>query len=200
MQGEGRVGVRWQNREERTTRRQKPPHACRGSVRRKSLPLRAGGGQGGGATSKPSKRKGGDAMTSRKGRNYAKENLARIRQLRHDVPKSEKKLWYDGLSGQRLDFRFRRQYPIGPYSLDFYCPEIKLCVEIDGSSHDERLERDLNRDAYLAEQGIATLRIPVSSVVGSFEDVLSLIETTCRERAGRTPTLPSPCKQGEAVR
>jgi len=55
--------------------------------------------------------------------------------------------------------RFRRQHPLGPYVLDFYCPGAKLCVEVDGWGHNmgEQPGRDERRDAWLAAQGIATL-------------------------------------------
>ena len=64
---------------------------------------------------------------------------------------------------------FRRQHPLGPYIIDFYCPAAKLAVEIDGSTHwdDWQIAHDERRDAWLARQGIRVLRIGASSV---FED------------------------------
>jgi very-short-patch-repair endonuclease len=63
--------------------------------------------------------------------------------------------------------KFRRQYPIGPYVLDFYAPAAKLGIEIDGLAHDmaDRPERDARRDAWLAEQGLAIVRIPACDVL-----------------------------------
>jgi len=57
--------------------------------------------------------------------------------------------------------------PIGPYILDFYCDAAKLAVEVDGATHgtEDRPERDDRRDAWLAAQGIATLRLPASLVL-----------------------------------
>ncbi|MDB5463326.1 MAG: hypothetical protein JWP23_1715 [Phenylobacterium sp.] len=65
---------------------------------------------------------------------------------------------------------FRRQHPMGPYILDFYCPAAKLAVEVDGSTHwdDEQIAHDERRDAWLARQGIRVQRVGASSV---FEDV-----------------------------
>ena len=66
------------------------------------------------------------------------------------------------LKGRQLDgYQFRRQHPIGPYILDFYCPSVRLAVEVDGYSHvvGDAPAYDARRDAWLREQGIDTLRI-----------------------------------------
>jgi very-short-patch-repair endonuclease len=49
--------------------------------------------------------------------------------------------------------------------LDFYCPELKLCVEVDGAGHELRLEADAARDAWLATQGIRTIRLAAKDVL-----------------------------------
>ena len=61
---------------------------------------------------------------------------------------------------------FRRQHPIGPYVLDFYCPKAHLAIEIDGISHDfgDRPQRDERRDAWLKKHGITTMRIPAAEL------------------------------------
>jgi very-short-patch-repair endonuclease len=58
------------------------------------------------------------------------------------------------------EYGFRRQHPIGPYILDFYCSAAQLAVEVDGAGHDfaERVQRDERREAWLAQQGIKVLR------------------------------------------
>jgi len=62
---------------------------------------------------------------------------------------------------------FRRQHPIGPYILDFYCAKARLAIEIDGVSHDmgDRSERDCRRDAWLQERGITVVRIPARDML-----------------------------------
>jgi len=62
---------------------------------------------------------------------------------------------------------FRRQHPIGPYILDFYCTKARLAIEIDGVSHDmgDRPERDCRRDAWLQERGITVVRIPARDML-----------------------------------
>lgn len=81
---------------------------------------------------------------------------------------SEKKL-YDKIRDKKLGYRFRRQYPVGPYVLDFYCPKIKLCIEVDGEQHLLTKEKDARRDAYLAKYGVLTIRIPSMELFGENE-------------------------------
>jgi len=61
---------------------------------------------------------------------------------------------------------FRRQHPVGPYVLDFYCAKARLAVEIDGVSHDmgDGPQRDMRRDAWLQKRGISVVRIPASEL------------------------------------
>ncbi len=75
----------------------------------------------------------------------------------------ERTLW-SLLRRQQQGLRFRRQHPIGPFILDFYCPAAKLCVEIDGPSHAEQAEYDARRDRWLAERGIKVLRFSAEDV------------------------------------
>lgn len=74
---------------------------------------------------------------------------------------SERRLWWS-LRDSRLDgLKFRRQHPLGPFVLDFYCHAVRLAVEVDGGSHDiaGRRESDAKRDAWLRDRGIYTLRL-----------------------------------------
>jgi very-short-patch-repair endonuclease len=70
------------------------------------------------------------------------------------------KLWLGGL-------RFRRQHPIGPYILDFYCPSARLAIEVDGFAHDTVAEahRDARRQEWLAQRGVRVLRLRASDVL-----------------------------------
>lgn len=77
-------------------------------------------------------------------------------ELRNRPTRSEELPWLQ-LKGKRLaGFKFRRQHGVGPYILDFYCPEGKLAIELDGASHDsdEARQRDQRRQAYIEEFGI----------------------------------------------
>jgi len=62
---------------------------------------------------------------------------------------------------------FRRQHPMGPYVLDFYCSKARLCVEVDGSAHNfaDRPARDLARDRFLREMGVEVVRIAAREVL-----------------------------------
>jgi very-short-patch-repair endonuclease len=72
---------------------------------------------------------------------------------------------------------FRRQHPIGHYVLDFYCAKARLAVELDGIGHDmgDHPERDQKRDAWLKEQGITVLRIPVVDLTKRIDEVADAI-------------------------
>jgi very-short-patch-repair endonuclease len=93
-------------------------------------------------------------------------------------------LWQQ-LRRHQTGFHWRKQHPADAYSLDFYCDAAKLCLEVDGEAHDRagRPGRDARRDAWLAEHGILTIRIPAAEVLGNMEGVLAFIETHARERA-----------------
>ena len=83
------------------------------------------------------------------------------RQLRKHQTGEEKQLWRALRSRRFAGFRFRRQHVVGDYILDFYCADAKLAVELDGFQHGlpEGLQRDAQRDKFLAEQGIQTIHI-----------------------------------------
>ena len=90
--------------------------------------------------------------------------LKRARRLRQALTGPEVGLWQHLRNRQLGGFRFRRQHPLGPYILDFYCAQARLAVEIDGSGHHhpDQIRRDLRRDQWLALKGVRTLRIPSS--------------------------------------
>lgn len=84
---------------------------------------------------------------------------------------------------------FRRQHPIGPYVLDFYCARARLCVEVDGGSHSlgDQPQRDRRRDAFLREQGIKTVRIAASEILDDSSLIANaLIQMACDRSAPST--------------
>jgi very-short-patch-repair endonuclease len=91
----------------------------------------------------------------------------RAKALRRTLSLPEALLWRALKGGAVERLRFRKQHPVGPYVLDFYCHAAKLAVEVDGASHGagDRPARDARRDAWLADQGIATLRLPASLIL-----------------------------------
>jgi very-short-patch-repair endonuclease len=112
------------------------------------------------------------------------ETVETARRLRRNLSPPEARLW------TRLRTRapgapvFRRQHPIGPYVLDFYCAKARLAIEVDGISHDmaNRPQRDLRRDAWLRAQGVAVMRIPASRVMLAIDDVVDAIVRAATER------------------
>ena len=102
------------------------------------------------------------------------------RRLRRTLSLPEKLLWVR-LRGTTP--RIRRQHPIGVYILDFYCPAVKLAVEVDGAAHDmgDRPRRDEARTAWLEAQGMRVLRIAAKDVLvdpdAIADAILRLVET-----------------------
>ena len=90
---------------------------------------------------------------------------------------AEKKLW-DYLKGKSLSgFKFRRQHPIKKFIVDFYCHELKLVIELDGSIHDQpdQAEHDLGRKFELEEFGLKVIRFRNEEVFDLTEEVLDRI-------------------------
>ncbi|OGI60568.1 hypothetical protein A2641_03480 [Candidatus Nomurabacteria bacterium RIFCSPHIGHO2_01_FULL_37_25] len=101
--------------------------------------------------------------------------IVKARYLRHKETKAEKMLWRE-LRNRKLGIKFRRQHPLEKFILDFYAPEIKLCVELDGSSHKENLEYDKLRTEYLKSNEIRTIRFWNREVETNLENVLEKIK------------------------
>ena len=78
---------------------------------------------------------------------------------------------------------FRRQHPFGSIILDFYCPHLRLAIEVDGAAHwgDEARLKDAARDRWLAEQGVQVLRIPASRVYHDIQGVMDGIHLKIAE-------------------
>ncbi len=103
------------------------------------------------------------------------------------MTKEEAHLWYQCLC--RAKYRFRRQYVIGNYIVDFYCHQAKLVVELDGSQHysPEEMEYDKNRTAYLESQGLKVVRFSNLDVMRHFCDVCEAIYQIMEARTAQKP-------------
>jgi very-short-patch-repair endonuclease len=99
----------------------------------------------------------------------------RAKELRRNMTPAERKLWAV-LRG--FPVRFRRQRPIGPYVVDFYCAEVGLVIEVDGESHysDEGRAHDAGRDAYLQGLGLRVLRFSNLETLANPEGVALVVE------------------------
>jgi len=95
---------------------------------------------------------------------------------------AEVALW-SALRGKKLGgLRFRRQHPLGPYVVDFFCVSQRLVVEVDGGVHADadRTERDAVRDGWIRQQKLRLLRVSNELVLTNMAAALTLIETTAR--------------------
>lgn len=107
-------------------------------------------------------------------RNMQPWKLDRAREFRGRPTRSEAALWNE-LRGKKLGVRFRRQAPILGWIADFWCPSLRLVVEIDGSSHDQRKTADAYRDSVMGLYGIGVLRIPASLVENHPSDAALIV-------------------------
>jgi len=103
------------------------------------------------------------------------------KELRKNMTKEERHLWYDFLRDYPV--RFLRQKILGKYIVDFYCAKANLVVELDGSGHysDEGLENDRKRTAYLTQYGLKIIRISNLDVLRDFESVCAHINNEVKQ-------------------
>ena len=99
------------------------------------------------------------------------------KQLRTHLTDCERLLWRQLRNRQLSGFKFRRQHPLPPYVLDFYCAELMLVVELDGGQHydDVGLEKDRLRSDYLEHLGLEVLRFSNLDVLQNLDGVLAEI-------------------------
>lgn len=109
------------------------------------------------------------------------EILKRARRLRKAQTPSEVSLW-SRLRDRRLnDLKFYRQHPIGPYIVDFYHPDTRLVIEVDGGVHLDQEEYDQSRTDWLTDHGYRVVRFTNDEVHFQLNAVLSEISKACIE-------------------
>jgi very-short-patch-repair endonuclease len=115
---------------------------------------------------------------------------ARARQLRQNSTDVEAKMWSKLRAGQLDGLSFRRQHPAGPYTLDFYCPQLRLAIELDGGQHNEPLQqsRDQQRNDWLGSRGVTVLRFWNNDVTQNLRGCLELIKSTADDLRARGTT------------
>lgn len=99
-------------------------------------------------------------------------------QLRKEATPCERILWHY-LRGRPLDgLKFRQQHGFGPYVMDFYCAELKWCIEVDGEIHDVDIqkEKDNDRTYFLEQHGITVTRIRNESIEKDVRKVIELLK------------------------
>ncbi len=125
---------------------------------------------------------------------YRKKSIERRRALRKNATPQEIILW-SRIRNIQLGKKFRRQHSIGPYIVDFYCPENQLVIEVDGSQHfdEDDVLYDKQRTRFLESQGCVVLRFANNEVNTNIDGVLMRIVgelKICNPH-------PSPLPQGE---
>ena len=107
---------------------------------------------------------------------YNKKLVPRAKELRQNMTKAEKKIWYDYL--RNFPYRVYRQRPIDNFIVDFYCPKLKLVIEIDGDSHytENAQKYDKERTAILQGYGLTVIRFNNQDVLDNITGVVALIE------------------------
>ena len=112
---------------------------------------------------------------------YNSNLIPKAKQLRKEMTKEERHLWFDFL--RSYEFRFTRQKVLGKYIADFYCARAKLVIELDGSQHydPENLEKDETRTDFLNGYDIKVIRIPNNEINTNFRSVCEYIDIIVRE-------------------
>ena len=112
---------------------------------------------------------------------HNKQLVPFAKQLRKEMTKEERHLWYDFLRTHSV--HFSRQKVLGKYIADFYSAEAKLVIELDGSQHyeDDNLGKDAERTAFLEGYGLTIIRIPNNEVSRNFRGVCEYIDVAVRQ-------------------
>ena len=112
---------------------------------------------------------------------YNKQLVPFAKQLRKEMTKEERHLWYDFL--RTYSVRFSRQKVLGKYIADFCSAEAKLVIELDGSQHYEDVdaEKDTERSAFLEGYGLTVIRIPNNEVTRNFRGVCEYIDAVVKQ-------------------
>ncbi|NQT24205.1 endonuclease domain-containing protein [candidate division KSB1 bacterium] len=108
--------------------------------------------------------------------NKTSEKMKR-RVLRNNMTEHEIIFWSRLKNRQLEGFKFRRQYSVGPYILDFYCPEKKLAIELDGGGHftEDGIEYDRVRQSEIEQLGVRFLRFTNSDARTHLYEILTEI-------------------------
>lgn len=117
------------------------------------------------------------------------QSYIRAKTFRHQMTPPEARLWSALRASRFRGLKFRRQHPVGPYILDFYCAAARLAIEVDGAGHDnpDQGRHDQRRTAWLATQGIKVIRLSAEHVRTELDGVLNFIGEAIRARRPDPP-------------
>ena len=104
----------------------------------------------------------------------------RRRGLRENQTEAEILLW-ERIRDRKLNgLKFRRQYGVGPYILDFFCSDKRIAIELDGEQHKNNQEYDTERDLYLNDKDIKVLRFWNEELIRDIEGILKRVEESVK--------------------
>lgn len=108
---------------------------------------------------------------------YNEKNIILAKNLRKNATKQEKHLWYDFL--KNYEIKFQRQKAIGEYIVDFYCPSLKIAIEVDGNQHYSKqgFENDKFRTKEIGKQGVQVIRITNQQIDNNFNWICEYLDT-----------------------
>lgn len=127
-------------------------------------------------------------------KHYNKIELKETRRhLRKNQTYTEKIVWMYLRNRQMDRYKFRRQYSVDKFVIDFYCPKLKLAIEIDGSVHDEpgQKEYDIKRQEHIETFGIKFLRLTNEEIDGNPNKAFLKIENFIKELVSKGDSKPS---------
>ena len=115
-------------------------------------------------------------------RKYNQKLVTNAKELRKNMTKEERHLWYDFLKDYPV--KFYRQKVMGKYIVDFYCAKADLVIELDGSQHYEEngIQYDFQRDEYLKSYGVDILRIPNNEINTNFDGECEYLDKLIKSR------------------
>ena len=117
---------------------------------------------------------------------YNNQLIPLAKQMRKEMTKEERRLWYDYLRGYPV--RFSRQKVLGKYIADFYCAKARLVIELDGSQHfdNANIRKDDERTAFIERYGLRVIRIPNNEVSQNFSGVCEYIDLAVKQSLVRS--------------
>jgi very-short-patch-repair endonuclease len=122
------------------------------------------------------------------------------RRLRKSSPDAERRFWLHVRDRRLAGYKFFRQFPIGPFVVDFVCKSVGLVVELDGGQHAEQRRYDDRRDRFLSERGYRVIRVWNCDVVENIDGVLSAVLRELAARSVTRASRPSPARTRDLSR
>ena len=118
------------------------------------------------------------------------KKVKRARKLRKKMSLPEVLLWNE-LKQRPGGYKFRKQFPLAPYTIDFVCLSSRLAIEVDGEAHDRgnNPQIDANRDQFVRDAGFRVLRIPAREVLQDMDASVRHIVAQCGDRGPPPPSL-----------